>query len=113
MKIECKNCHKLFEPFRHNQIYCNVKCAEQFRAKDPKRKIKRYNKVKEKRKLEQSQRNKKGVFSKDEIKYIVKNYNKKSLDDISLNLDRTKQSVESKILLLIRDKLLSKKRNTK
>ena len=107
--MNCKNCNKQFEPNRPNQLYCNKKCQEQFRARDSQRKINRYNKVKEKRKLEQSQRNKKGTFSKDEIKYIVKNYNKKSLDDIALNLNRTKQSVESKILLLIRDKLLSKK----
>ena len=109
MKIECKNCNKLFEPNRPNQVYCSKKCQEQFRTNDSERKIKRYNKVKENRKLEQEQRTKKGVFSKDEITYIIKNYKKKSKDELAIHLDRTKQSVESKISLLLRDKKIKKK----
>ena len=113
-KIHCKGCNTLFKPSRPNKVYCNDKCRSKYyeqnhRTKNPNR----YTKIKLKRKNEQLERTEKGVFTYEEIGYIVSFYNIQPISQIAKKLNRTKQSIESKIRLLKRDNILSKQSNIK
>ena len=108
--IKCKNCNKNFKPSRPNKIYCCTKCQNRYyekniRKKSPKKSLQ----VKLKRQEEQKTRTSKGVYTFEEIGYIVTYYNNiKTISEIALDLNRTNQSVEHKIRLLKSNNILSK-----
>jgi len=115
MKTNCKNCNKSFKPTRPNNLYCSEKCRSIFYEKNGRksRSKKHKLKIKQQRLDEQNNRKNKGVFTYEEIGYIVVNYNIKTLGEISIDLDRTKQSIESKIRLLMKNNILTKNSNLK
>ena len=115
MKTKCKNCNNPFKPSRPSNLYCCKKCKSIFYEKNVRQKRSKKHKLKiqQQRKDEQNSRQNKGVFIYEEIGYIVMNYNIKTLGEISIDLDRTKQSIESKIRLLKKNNILTDNSNLK
>jgi len=111
-KINCKNCNIKFKPSRPNKIYCSTKCQNMYYEKNiRKRSPKKSLQIKLKRQEEQKNRLTKGVYTFEEIGYIVTYYNIKTISEIAFDLNRTNQSVEHKIRLLQRNNILSKQSN--
>ena len=111
-KIHCKNCNLLFIPSRPNKLYCSTKCQARYYEKYKRKKSpKKYLKIQQKRKEEQLIRTNKGIYTFEEIGYIVMNYNLKTISEIAKDLNRTNQSVEHKIRLLKKNFILSSQSN--
>jgi len=115
MNTRCKNCNKKFKPKRANNLYCSPLCKSRYSETNRNRIQSKKHKLKaqQKREDEQNTRKVKGVFTYEEIGYIVVNYNIKSYIQMSKDLDRTTQSIESKIRLLKRDNILMVNSNLK